>query len=323
MIKTTMIFSSAIAFLGINSVALADQLQRSDRYPDRPVTIISPYGTGGGSDIMVRSLSAPLSEELGVEVRVVNQPGGGGFVAIPDYMSRPADGYTLFQHVNSIIEGEVLGRVNFDTLENLTPICTTTLAYSQLYISPDESRFRDWNSFVEYAKANPGQVTIGNVNTEMAQIQLLSEMAGIEVEQINFSNPSERYASIIGGHADVLYEQPGDVASFLEAGQITPILTFIKGDAPEDYANVPTLNDVGLNDLEVIFLTRMLFVHSAAPAERIAFLEDACERAYNSDEFKKYLVTSNMDVGNSYLNSEDSRALLEEQKAAFQEIHAN
>ena len=290
-------------------------------FPERPLTVVVPYGTGGGSDTMGRIWAKAMSKIVGVEIRVINQPGAGGFAALPDYVARPADGYSILQHVNFVVEGEVLGRTDIKILEKLEPICTANKAYSQLYIRTDDDRFSDWKSFVEYAKANPGKVKVGNVNTELAQVKLLADAIGIEVEQINFSKPAERYASAIGRHVDVLYEQPGDVKSFLAAKQMKPILTLVKGKAPAEFPDVPILSDIGQENLATIFLARMFLVHKDAPKERKRYLEAACQKAYNSTAFQEHLKQKNLNPATSHLNAKDTLALLREQKDAFKRFH--
>jgi len=319
--RLTQIVGLAMACAFASGAAHADTLEKPGGFPERPLTIVVPYGTGGGSDTVARALAGPLSEVVDTEVRVINQPGAGGFAALPDYLSRPADGYAIFQHTNFVIEGEVVGRVDIDILGELHPLCTANKAYSQVYIRTDDERSSDWESFVAYAKENPGDIKVGNVNTELGQVNLLAEAAGFEVEQINFGMPAERYASVVGGHADVLYEQPGDVRSFLDAGQMKPILTLLKDERPADFPDTPILTDVGLGDLQTIFLTRMIMVHSDVPEARKEYLEAACRQAYESEQFQAQLVKQNLDPATSYLTAAETRELLEGQKAAFRMIH--
>ena len=64
-------------------------------FPERPITLIVPYGAGGGSDQVSRAMATAVEKVVGVGVQVVNKPGGGGRAAIPDFMTAPADGYTV------------------------------------------------------------------------------------------------------------------------------------------------------------------------------------------------------------------------------------
>ena len=62
-------------------VANAEMPVKPDGFPERPITMIVPFGPGGGSDQMGRSISGPMSDAMGVPIQVINKPGGGGRAA--------------------------------------------------------------------------------------------------------------------------------------------------------------------------------------------------------------------------------------------------
>src|SRR3546814_16647865 len=65
----------------------------------------------------------------------------------------------------------------------------------------------------------------------------------------SFDKPTERYAALIGGHTDILFEQPGDVRQFLKAKQMKAILT-VMNERPSAFADVPSLKDAGLGEVD-------------------------------------------------------------------------
>ena len=64
-------------------------------YPERPITLIVPWGAGGGTDATARIIGTLLEKELGQPVNVVNRTGGSGVVGHAAIASAPADGYTI------------------------------------------------------------------------------------------------------------------------------------------------------------------------------------------------------------------------------------
>src|SRR3954470_13567485 len=64
-------------------------------WPDRPVTLIVPWGAGGGTDATARIIGSLLEKELGQPINVINRTGGSGVVGHQAIASSPADGYTL------------------------------------------------------------------------------------------------------------------------------------------------------------------------------------------------------------------------------------
>ena len=64
-------------------------------YPERPITLIVPWGAGGGTDAVARIIAAELEKELKQPINVVNRTGGSGVVGHQAIASTAPDGYTL------------------------------------------------------------------------------------------------------------------------------------------------------------------------------------------------------------------------------------
>jgi tripartite-type tricarboxylate transporter receptor subunit TctC len=177
-------------------------------------------------------MAAAMEPLIGVGVQVVNKPGGGGLAAIPDFMAAPADGYTILESIDDLVTNYASNKLDLHPGEDLVPLCMAQITFNQIYIRPDDERFADWDGFVEYAEAHPGEVSLANLGNlgsmERVNMKMLEEAVGIQTNQIAFDEPAARYASLMGGHTDALFEQPGDVKSFLDGGQMKPILTFLK-----------------------------------------------------------------------------------------------
>src|SRR3989440_11894192 len=62
-------------------------------YPARPVTVIVPWGAGGGTDATARIVAALLEEDLGQPFSVVNRTGGSGVVRQSAIGAAHPDGY--------------------------------------------------------------------------------------------------------------------------------------------------------------------------------------------------------------------------------------
>src|SRR5262245_56067940 len=76
-------------------VLLCGLVPQAQAFPDRPIRLIVPYGTGGITDITARILAPQLSEELGQQLVVDNRPGGAGMIGFGMAARSPADGHTL------------------------------------------------------------------------------------------------------------------------------------------------------------------------------------------------------------------------------------
>jgi tripartite-type tricarboxylate transporter receptor subunit TctC len=250
---------------------------------------------------------------IGVGLQVVNKPGGGGMAAVPDFMTAPKDGYTILQSIDDAITNYASGRLREHPGEDWTPICVTQITFSQIYVRVDDERFSDFDTFVEYARANPGQLTVANVGNlgsmERVSMGLLEQALGFETRQIAFDNPSERYAALVGGQVDALFEQPGDVRNFLEADQFKPIFTFLE-QSPEAFAGVPAIGDVEQADFAPLLRFRGFWLHRDVPEERKQYLEAACREAFDSDGYQAFNTDNYMHLIDSYRDTAGARELI-------------
>src|SRR6188768_1815205 len=80
--------AAALALTFVSTLALA-------AYPERPITLIVPWGAGGGTDATARIIGSLMEKDLGQPVNVVNRTGGSGVVGHQAIASSPPDGYTI------------------------------------------------------------------------------------------------------------------------------------------------------------------------------------------------------------------------------------
>lgn len=312
LIKRTLLAAAAgVTAVHLASGGLADTPKKPDDFPQRPITIIVPFGAGGGSDQMARALATPMQEVMGVPIQVVNKPGGGGRAAIPDFMSAPTDGYTLMQFSDDVITLYAAGKIKENPTNDWMPIGLGNIIFSQIYINANETRFHDWDSFVEYAKKN--KTMMANIShkgsMELISMEAIEKAVGISSQQVSYDKPTERYAALIGKHVDTLFEQPSDVANFLEAGQIKPILTILR-ERPKAFKDVKALSDIGV-EWEPILRIRGIFVRADVPEARKKYLEAAFHEAYKSDSFQAFLKKKYMTIINSYADTEKATEIID------------
>jgi tripartite-type tricarboxylate transporter receptor subunit TctC len=302
----------AAGLLAAPWLASADEIMKPQGFPERPITMIVPYGAGGGSDQLSRAMAAAVESVAGINFLVVNKPGGGGRAAIPDFMTAPPDGYTVMEHIDDAATLFASGKIRENPAEDWVPLAMAQITFSQIYIRPDDDRFNDWDSFLAYAKDNAGQVTIANVGNvgSMERINMMKAQRalGFETKQISFDKPSERYAALVGGHVDALFEQPGDVRNFLDSDKMKPILTFLD-NRPDAFAGVPTHKEAGA-DFEALLRFRGFYAKKGIPAERLDYLEKVFAAGFAHDSFQAFNEKKYMHLIDSYRDTAGSVALL-------------
>ncbi|WP_224404849.1 tripartite tricarboxylate transporter substrate binding protein [Afifella sp. IM 167] len=320
--RKTFIGACGLALLAA-PVGAAEMLEKPDGYGNRPITIIVPYGAGGGSDQLARAWADAAEKVAGLTFQIVNKPGGGGTAAIPDFMLARPDGYTIMEAIDDAVSAYASGDIKENPAEDWSPICMTQITFNQIYIRSDDDRFSDWKSFVAYAEAHPGEVTVANLgkvqSMERITMAQLEESTGLKFKQIPFDKPAERYGALIGGHVDALFEQPGDVRNFIQADQMKPILTFLD-ERPELFADTPTSKEVGA-DFDPLTRFRGFYVKSGVPEDRIAFLENVCKAAFETEAYTKFNKDKYMDVIDSFRDHKGAVALINNSAKAYKEMY--
>lgn len=315
------VFAAAVLAAGVSGAAFAQE--KPADFPQRPLTLIVPYGAGGGSDQLARAWAAAMEPVIGQPFQVVNKPGGGGLAAVPDFMTAPGDGYTILESIDDAVTNFASGRLKSDPAVDWEPICMTQITFNQVYVRGDDDRFPDWKAFLDYAKANPGKASVANVGNlgsmERVSMTQLEEELDFKTNQVAFDNPSERYASLIGGQVDAMFEQPGDVKAFLESKQMRPILTFLE-ERPSAFADTPTLRDIGAR-FEPLLRFRGFWTRPDVPGDRRAYLEAACKKAFDSAEYQKFNEANFMTLIDSYRDTAGSRKLISRSADTYKAIY--
>ncbi|HEX6317933.1 MAG TPA: tripartite tricarboxylate transporter substrate binding protein [Burkholderiales bacterium] len=324
MSKRIVIAALACAGIGLApALGAQDKMQKPRGYPERPLTIVVPYGPGGGSDKVSRAMGSAMEKFVGQPIQVVNKPGAAGLAAVPDFMSAPADGYTIIQHIDDSITHFAAGKLREDPTEDWSPLGISQITFSQLYVRADDKRFDDWDSLLKHIKANPGKVSVANVSgagtMERVQMSLVEQALGIKTNQISYDKPSERYASLIGGHVDVLFEQPGDIRQFLAAGQMKPVLTFLK-ERPAAFKDVPAIGEIA-PDVPALLRFRGFFVKSGVPEDRLKYLEWAFAQGYRTPEYQKFNKENYMDVIDSFRDRKGAIQLMKETATTYKKAY--
>jgi len=294
-----------------------------DGFPARALTMIVPYGPAGGSGQVAQAMAQAVSDLTGIAINRDHKPGGSGTVGMTAYMAAPSDGYTVLEHIDDASSAHALDSSRPNPATDLIPLVTSQITFSQIYIRSNETRFNDWESFVKWVTAQDGKATIANVSKEgsmeRVSMKFITDATGMKIQQISFDKGAPRYGALAGGQVDALFEQPGDVRNFLDAGKFKPILTLLK-ERPSAFADVPSLTDVAL-DFDPLYRFRGFFVHKDAPADRVKWLQWAFQKAYCQPSYQKYNASKYMTLIESFRDTQGSRDLINTTIKQYREVY--
>ena len=322
-VVTAMTLSAGTAFAGCATDGLPGSMDRPGGFPERALGMVVPYGPAGGSGQVAQAMAQAVTELTGAAINRDHKPGGSGTVGMTAYLATPANGYTVLEHIDDASSAHALDSGRPNPAEDLIPLVISQITFSQIYIRTNEDRYTDWNSFVEWVKAQDGKATIANVSKEgsMERINMkyLTDSTGMKIQQISFDKGAPRYGALAGGQVDALFEQPGDVRKFLDAGTFKPILTLLHS-RPGVFADVPSLTDAGF-DFEPLLRFRGFYVHKDAPADRVAWLQWAFQKAFCEKSYQDFNESKYMNLIESFRDSDGARELITATIAQYRDVY--
>jgi tripartite-type tricarboxylate transporter receptor subunit TctC len=280
--RSVVLFGLLSAMAPVARVASADEA-----YPSRPIDLIVPWGTGGGADYVGRALAKELQPLLGVSLPVLNVPGGTGQTGLIKMRSNKADGYTLEEVTSETVLLEVTGKPLFK-LADFVCLAIVDQQNGGLLVKSD-SAFKTWDDVVKAAKARRLSVAFDGFGSSGDLIvNYLNRRLGVKFELVPYDKPGERIASVLGGHNDLLFTQPGDVVSYINGGQLRPVMIFADQRDPK-FADVSSAKEYGYAASLIHF--RAMYVKAGTPPDIVNALTQAVAKAAASPGYRTVLDT--------------------------------
>jgi tripartite-type tricarboxylate transporter receptor subunit TctC len=287
-----------------------------EAYPSRPIEFIVPWGPGGGADQLARKVGKLAEPIVGQAMPVVNVPGGTGATGMAKLLAAPADGHSMAVYIAD--SHALLAGPNARwTMDDIIPVAVLIQAPSFLFVAQD-SPFATWADFEKEAKENPGELKVATLGFGSVDDFTLKHLdaKGVKVRQVPFAKPSERYISILGGHADALFEQAGDVAQFINGKQMRPLIVFAEQRSAA-FMDIPSSHELGYQVSLPQF--RSIVVRAGTPPERVQALADALTEVAATAEYQDFLKEQFADA-KSFLGATEAGSFLKEQLEAMRKL---
>ena len=273
--------SACLAALSLAAVATPAQAQ----YPERNITLIVPYGAGGGTDVTARMLARDLEAALGKSVTVENRAGGGGWVGWGALALAKPDGYTIgYLNVPSMYAGYLDKQYKrSETLESFTPLMNHVLDYNVWAVKAD-SPFKSVKDVVAAAKKTPDTITVSafgaGSDDHLASLSMQTEN-GIKLIIVHHKSTAEAKTAALGGHIQILGANISEVAQEAKAGSLR-ILGVMAPERSRFMPDEPTFKEQGFN--QVWSVSRGIAAPAGLPKEVQAKLTAALEKTLQSKE---------------------------------------
>ncbi|SDY28807.1 Bug family tripartite tricarboxylate transporter substrate binding protein [Citreimonas salinaria] len=275
------LLKSAALGLGVALASAAGPVAAQD-YPERPVEFIVPWSPGGGSDTLMRLVANNIEPYLGVEMPVINMPGVGGTVGLQEASRRDADGYTISQVHEGLLAATATGLTDL-AWDDFDPIALMTSSPQYLVASADQP-FDTLQGMVDYAKENPGELTIGVTLGGVPHLHaaMIAEAYDIDWRYVGYEGTGERIRALVGGNLDLAIGDISSALQFVENGDLVFLATGAT-ERDEQTPDVPTFMEEGA-DLDLA-ITRGIVMPKGSPQEARDTMEQALKELSEDETF--------------------------------------
>ncbi len=271
--------------LGVSLALAIGAFDAHAQFPERGLTLIVPYGAGGGTDITARLLARDLEAVLGKPVTVENRAGGAGWIGWGALAQARPDGYTLgYLNVPSMYAGYLDPKVGRkESLDSFTPLMNHVIDYNIWAVKAD-SPFKTVKDVIEAAKKTPESITVtayGAGSDDHLAILGISAETGTKFVVIHSRSTAEAKTQALGGHVQVLGANISEVAEEVRSGQLR-LLGVMAPERSRFLPDAPTFKEQGFN--QVWSVSRGIAAPAGLPKDVEAKLTGALEAVLSTRE---------------------------------------
>jgi tripartite-type tricarboxylate transporter receptor subunit TctC len=290
------------AALLTGSAAVAQQPQ----FPaGKPVEMTVMFGAGSAADVTARELAKGMEKSLGVPVTVVNRTGGGGAIGYNYVQQQKPDGYSIIWNSNSISTTYHSGITAFD-YKAFDAVARVSVETPALAVRAD-APWKSLKELVEFAKANPGKVRIGNSGTGshthfVAGALFAANQA--KITNVPFTE-GQAVVNLLGSRIEGVVQLPAALVGQVKSGELR-VLAVIGEKRDPVFPDIPTAKELGYPT--ALDMWRGIAVPTGTPKPVVARLQEAIKASVESDSFKEAGKT--IGFVPSYLTAQDFAKLI-------------
>jgi tripartite-type tricarboxylate transporter receptor subunit TctC len=266
------------AALMMASAAVAQQFPAG-----KPVEMTVMFGAGSAADTTARELAKGMEKVLGVPVPIVNRTGGGGAIGYSYVQQQRPDGYSIIWNSNSVSTNYHAGIMAFDykAFDAVARVSVETPAIAVRADAP----WKNLKELVNFAKANPGKVRIGNSGTGSHTHFVASALFGssdAKITNVPFTE-GQAVVNLLGSRIEGVVQLPAALVPHVKSGDLR-VLAVLGEKRDPVFPEVPTAKELGYS--VALDMWRGIAVPTGTPKPIIAKLQDAIKASVESSSFK-------------------------------------
>jgi len=292
-------------------------------FPNKAVTLVVPFTSSSGSDIIARIVAPKLAQRWGQPVVVDNKPGASGNLGAQQVAAAAPDGHTLLMAINTFtMTPAIYKKMPFDPIADFAPVAKLAEASFVFAVNPGVPA-NDMKSLVAYAKLHPGKLnyaTPGNATPQHLAMELLKSDTGIDVVHVPYKGISGAITDLMGGQVQMMFATVHSMRPHAQAGRVR--LLAVTGEKRSAFApDVPTFKEQGIGIMDGVDAWFAVLAPARTPPDVVARLNRDFVSVLNSEEVKESLEKQGLVVRTS--SSVELGTRLKEDLARWKRVVAN
>lgn len=218
----------------------------AQNYPERQINWIVPFGAGGGSDIIARTVAEELSKALGQAIVVEARPGANGSIGSAAVAKANPDGYLLLSTATSTfaLNPNLMKDLPYDQLRDFAAVAPYARGLWMLIVNT-KSGVKTMADFVKLAKDKQGQLNFGFWTSNVLVTGVaVGKAAGFEFKRVPYKGAVEATTDLVAGRIDFLFMDVNGAKAFMDSGDLRAIAV-TTANRVKIYPELPTMTELG------------------------------------------------------------------------------
>jgi putative tricarboxylic transport membrane protein len=291
------------------------------------VECIAPANPGGGWDFTCRQVGRLLAEQKLVpgNVQVTNMAGGVGAAAYSHVMSRRADDPNVMVATSTVGVTQIAQHRYPADIDAMRWLGMLGADVGVILVKPDGPH-QSLQALLDAVKADPGAVVFGGSSGaggwDHLRLLLLAKAAGVpsadlgKIRWVQYEGGTDAVTQMLGGFIDVVSTDLGEIAGFVEAGQIEALTVMSDEPVPGKFESIPTAKSQGFDVTG--YNWRGFYIGGEVPDDAYAFWVDTLQKVYDSEAWQKVATESGLTP--IWRGGDDFQSFVEDETAAMREI---
>jgi len=282
----------------ISVATLALPLAAAAAYPDKSIEWVVPYPAGGGSDVVARILSLPMSQTLGQPIVINNKPGAATNIGADYAAKAKPDGYVMLTGDTATMAANpaLYSKLSYNVEKDFAPVGLMARFPMILVVNPSVPA-KNLTEFLAWAKQQPNGVnyaTPGAGSPHHLATELFRELSGLKMVHVGYRGAAPAVQDVMGGQVPMMFVDTATGYQHIQSGRLVAI-GVASPKRIGTFNTLPTLAEQGMKGFEA-YAWQGLVVPATTPPEAVATLSRALLAALDTTEVKARFQTLGLEA---------------------------